>query len=203
MSNRAPWVVGAVVVAVLAVIAVVVAGGDGDGDAPAGKVSQPVTVTGAALPPLPDGGADPAVGSMAPILRGSSFDGTEVRIEPGDGTRKIVLFVAHWCPHCQREVPVLVDHLAANPLPDDLELVTVSTGVDANAPNYPPQEWLADERWSAPVLADSTDNAAAVAYGLTSYPYFVALRGDGSVVARVTGELTAEQFAALVAAARR
>jgi cytochrome c biogenesis protein CcmG/thiol:disulfide interchange protein DsbE len=144
-----------------------------------------------------------AVGATAPILRGSSFDGTAVRIEPGDGTRKIILFVAHWCPHCQREAPLLVDFLAANPLPDDIELVAVSTGVDANAPNYPPQGWLAEEGWRAPVLADSADNDAAAAYGLTSYPYFVALRGDGSVVARVTGELTAEQFAALVAAARR
>lgn len=113
-----------------------------------------------------------------------------------------MLFVAPWCPHCQREVPFIVDHLGANPLPDDVELVTVSTSVDEKAPNYPPDEWLDEEGWPFPVLADAESGDAATAYGLTAFPYFVAIDAEGTVVERASGELTAEQLDALVEAAR-
>ena len=202
MSSKKPWIVAAVVVVALAVVAVIASGGGGGDDDPSIAVTSDVTTSGRALPRL-DGGADPAVGSAAPRLEGSTFVGAPMTIDPGDGKAKIVLFVAHWCPHCRREVPFLVRHLGERPLPDDVDLVTVSTSVDADAPNYPPHEWLAEERWDLPVMADSEDGTAAEAYGLSSFPYFVALRADGTVAARVTGELTAEQFDALVAAARR
>lgn len=203
MSSKKPWIVAALVVVALAVVAVVASGGGGGDDDPSMAVTADVTSSGRALPRLTDGGADPAVGSAAPQLEGSTFEGTPITITPGDGKATIVLFVAHWCPHCRREVPFLVRHLGEQPLPDDVDLVTVSTAVDADAPNYPPHEWLAEERWDLPVMADSEDGTAAEAYGLSSFPYFVALRADGTVAARVTGELTAEQFDALVAAARR
>lgn len=202
MSSKKTWTVVALVVVALAVVAIVASGGGGDDD-PSLAATRGVTASGQTLPKLRDGGDDPAVGSIAPTLEGATFEGSPMTITPGDGKAKIVLFVAHWCPHCQREVPFLVTHLAERPMPDDVELVTVSTAVEAAAPNYPPHEWLAEERWDFPVLADSDDGTAAEAYGLSSFPYFVALRDDGTVAARVTGELTAEQFDALVAAARR
>lgn len=205
MKNKTVWIAAAAVVIVLGVVAVVASGGSDDAgrdvDA-AGSVTQPVTISGAPLPPLGDGAEDPAVGSVAPSLVGATFDGTAITVEPGDGIAKVVLFVAHWCPHCQREVPFLVDHLAEQPLPDDVELLTVSTSVDEKAPNYPPQTWLARERWDAPVLADSAESDAATAYGLTAFPYFVAVRADGTVAARASGELTGEQFDALVGTVR-
>ena len=204
MKTKTPWIAAAVVIVLLGVIAVVASGGsDPDDPAAAGAAVQPVTVSGDPLPPLADAANDPAIGSVAPALDGAAFDGSPLAIEPGDGTAKIVLFVAHWCPHCQREVPFLVDHLADAPLPADIELVTVSTAVDEKAPNFPPQEWLADEGWDHPVLADSAAGAAADAFGLTSFPYFVAIGADGSVTARASGELTADEFDALVQTARQ
>ena len=206
MKTKTPWIVAAVVVVLLGVVAVLASAGGGEDDGVERanvQATRPVSVDGAALPALPSSGADPAVGTAAPALDGASFDGTAMSVEPGDGTAKVVLFVAHWCPHCQREVPFLVDHLAGRPMPDDVELVTVSTAVDERAPQYPPQDWLDEEGWTAPVLADSDDGAAATAYGLTSFPYFVALRDDGTVAARATGELSGEQFDALVETARR
>ena len=70
-------------------------------------------------------------------------------------------------------------------------------GTSPNQPNYPPSAWLADESWPTPVLADSTDSAAAKAFGLPGYPYFVAVDRTGRVVARTSGEITTDQFAAL------
>ena len=51
-------------------------------------------------------------------------------------------------------------------------------------------------------MADSDDGAAATAYGLTSFPYFVAVDGEGNVVARVSGELSTAQLDQLVTLAR-
>jgi cytochrome c biogenesis protein CcmG, thiol:disulfide interchange protein DsbE len=115
-----------------------------------------------------------------------------------DGKPKIMLFVAHWCPHCQVEIPRLAGWLPDHPLPGDVEVVTVSTGVEANRPNYPPSTWLEREGWTYPTLADSATGDAAKAYGLSAFPYFVAVDKGGRVVARDTGELSTGQFSDLV-----
>jgi hypothetical protein len=87
-------------------------------------------------------------------------------------------------------------------MPDDVELLTVSTSVKPGADNYPPEKWLESEGWSAPVLADDDASSVAQAYGLTSFPYFVVVDADGKVVARASGELSTDQFDAAVKAAQ-
>jgi cytochrome c biogenesis protein CcmG/thiol:disulfide interchange protein DsbE len=197
-------VIGVAVVAVLALaIAVIVAamGGDDGADVPAGtQQTWPVVVEGAPLPSDPGGGSDPAVGMTPPRLEGRSFDGSSVVIDPEDGTPKVVVFLAHWCPHCQAEVPRIVDWQQAGVLPAGVEVYGVSTSVSDNQPNYPPSAWLAREGWTFPTLADDAEGDAGAAWGLRSFPYFVALNGQGQVVARASGELNQEQFVALMEA---
>jgi thiol-disulfide isomerase/thioredoxin len=196
-----PWIVGGVAVLVALVVAVAVsAGGDDDGG-DGGDVVQTadVTVEGEELPTFA-GRPDAAVGTTAPTLAGRSFDGTPVEVAPGRPT--IVLFLAHWCPHCQAEVPLLVEHFADGGLPDDVDVVAVSTAVDRPRGNYPPSAWLEEEGWPTPVLVDSSDNEAAAAYGLPGFPYLVALDASGEVVARLSGEFPTETFDAVVELAR-
>jgi thiol-disulfide isomerase/thioredoxin len=208
------WIGGLVLVVLLGIVAVLVAaGGDDEVDEDvASRQTAPVEVTtgsgttveapaDALLPTFEEGAADEAVGRTIPTVTGRTFDGEELTIGP-DGTAKVIVFVAHWCPHCQREVPVIVDHLADAPMPDDVELVTVSTAVAPDRGNYPPEAWLEEEGWTAPVLADSEDGAAATAFGLKTFPYFVAVDADGEVVQRASGELPPEVFDQLVEAAR-
>jgi thiol-disulfide isomerase/thioredoxin len=126
-----------------------------------------------------------------------SFDGTPVEIAP-DGTAKLVVFLAHWCPHCQAEVPRLVDWMAGGGVPEGVEVVAVATATSPSRDNYPPSAWLEREGWPSPVLVDSATYDAATAYGLPSFPYFVALDADGNVTARASGELTTAQLDALV-----
>jgi thiol-disulfide isomerase/thioredoxin len=199
-KKQPPWLwigTGAVVV-VLALAAILSSSGGGDKKQPAAGVEEtrPVTVTGTALAKYDSNGNDPAVGQAAPELRGQSFDGKPVEIR-NDGRAKLVLFVAHWCPHCQREVPLLTDFLKSHSLPSGVDLYTVSTGVSAKSPNYPPSAWLDRVGWKAPTLADSDKQAAADAFGLSAFPYFVAVDGSGKVVARTSGEITTDQFTAL------
>jgi thiol-disulfide isomerase/thioredoxin len=189
-----PLLIGIVVaVIVVAFGAAVIASRGGDSD-----VSQTgsVEVDGAPLPQLGQGD-DPSLGMVAPTLVGSDFDGSTVEVTPGDGPRLLV-FLAHWCPHCQAEVPLLAPYLASGDAPEGLETVAVSTAVSSSRDNYPPNEWLEREGWPTPVIRDDTSNAAANAYGLTAYPFFVLIDEEGAVVGRDSGEMPIDQFDAWV-----
>lgn len=184
-------VVGALGIAVLS---------NGNATEKADLASQvsPVSVTGQPLPTFAGAGsADAAVGTQVPTLSGTGMDGNPIAIED-DGKAKVLLFAAHWCPHCQKEIPLLAPDLRANPLPANTEMYTVSTSVNASAPNYPPSEWFENEEWPTPVIEDDENNTAAEAFGLDGFPYFVFVNADSTVSARASGELTIEQFRAYV-----
>ncbi len=199
-------VVSAVLVVALGVVAVVATRKDSSSSDPTDVSAVSietgdVTVTGAELVRPPDAPAiDPAIGAKAPALNGLGFDGSPVSITPGERPT-IVMFVAHWCPHCQREVPQVVKWLAAG-VAKGVDMKAVATSTDAKLPNYPPSSWLAGEGFTVPTLVDSTESTAASAYGLDAFPYFVAVDAKGYVTKRMAGELTEAQFTDLVAAAK-
>jgi hypothetical protein len=83
-------------------------------------------------------------------------------------------------------------------MPEGVDLISVSTAIDPNLPNYPPDAWLAREGWEVPVIVDG-DRRIATDYGLTAFPYWVTIDADGKVATRLTGELTPAQLDALVA----
>jgi cytochrome c biogenesis protein CcmG/thiol:disulfide interchange protein DsbE len=164
-----------------------------------------VVISGEDLPPLPDSGGmlpaagqDQGVGLVAPKLEGESFDGSKVVVDPKDGRPKVVMFVAHWCPHCQKEVPLVQEWIASGKKPDGVDVYMVSTGVSQDKPNYPPSKWLAGVGWQPPVLADDQGQSAAQSYGLTGFPYFVMVDKDGKVWQRGSGEIPIDQFDQLV-----
>lgn len=149
-------------------------------------------ITGEALPPFATGtepAGDGAVGTTPPTLAGEDFDGNQVVIDPDDGTAKAVVFLAHWCPHCQAEVPRVQAWVDGGGGVDGVEMVSVSTSINSSRENYPPSEWLEREGWTAPVLRDSPTSDAYVAYGGGAFPYYVFIDADGTVVRRSSGEL--------------
>jgi thiol-disulfide isomerase/thioredoxin len=214
-GSRALWIVVGVAVVVLlaAVIAIAVTRSEqtvaGGGSSPSGGTVVPsgdldygpVDVSGTPLPDSPQGAPDPAIGMTVPAIAGQQFDGGSITIAPA-GKPKVVMFVAHWCPHCQAEVPRIQDWLDANGMPADVDLYTVATGTSSSRPNYPPGEWLREQGWAVPTLLDDEQNTAAQAYGLSSYPFFVVVDGSGQVVFRTSGELSMEQWEAILEAAR-
>jgi len=202
------WVAAAVVVVVILVVAVLFSKDSGSSAEPeAWDEGAPVTVTGEALPPLPDdvGGlvgdpaGDAALGRPGPTLAGTDArTGEPVELAPTPGKGRILLVMAHWCPHCQAEVPRIVEHLAESPLPDDVELVGLATRLAPGENNYPSSAWLAREDWTAPTLIDDANTTAGVAVGLSGLPFFIVTDAEGTVVARASGELTTEGFDHLV-----
>jgi thiol-disulfide isomerase/thioredoxin len=187
-------------VAILALVIAIVATKDSSDGVGAGiEQSRPVSVSGTALPGLPDSGTDPAVGRVAPALDGASFDGTSVVIG-NDSRPKIIIFAAHWCPHCRAEIPVIEQWLEQSGEPQGVDLYAVSTAVNEASPNYPPSRWL--ETWPVTTLADNSTDTATAAFGVNAYPFFVVVRANGTVALRVSGELRPAQLTELVGIAR-
>ena len=154
-----------------------------------------VDTEGTALPRLDDTvGVDAAIGAQAPTITASHFDNTETTIDFADGQPRVVLFFAHWCPHCQEEVRTLVERFESEGLRDDVDIVAVSTSVDEGAPNYPPSRWFLAEEWPVPVLRDSANNDLAASFGLSGFPYTVVIDADGTVVARQSGAVPEAQW---------
>lgn len=171
------------------------------GTAATGEPAARIAISGAALPALPAEGGDPAVGQQLPTLTGTSPSGEPVVIGPS-GAPQVVAVMAHWCNHCQAEVPRIVDWLRTNDWPNGATLTTLSTAIDAARPNYPPSTWLAREGWTAPVLTDDAASSGLAALGIPSFPGFVFVNSDGTVAGRAVGELPMHQLAAMVAALR-
>ena len=198
------WVVGGAVVLAGIVAVVVSAGGGGSSSGSGGgtkpgqvEIASSVAVSGAPLPTLTDPTKDPAVGKTAPTLTGVTFNGSPVTIG-NTGQAHVVIMVAHWCPHCQAEVPRIVTLAKAGQVP--VPIVTVATGTNSSAPNYPPSAWLAREGWPYPVLVDTKTETAATAYGLPGYPFLVFVDAQGKVAGRLSGEIAASDLTKLFTA---
>ncbi len=177
----------AVLIVAIVVIAVVATGGD-DSDDTAGEIS----FNGTALPAYDDG-PDQAVGLKAPIFVTSDLATGERTVVGGGGgpndKAKIILFAAHWCPNCQRELPEVAAWLDEQGLPDDVEIVAVSTFPDPQRDNYPPADWFASVDWPYPVMTDDSSGSIATMYGMGAVPAWVVLDNQNFVLARTTGVL--------------
>ena len=212
-KNRTFVIVAGVVVLIIAaaLIAVLATGGSDDsGDSSASgdsgaeiEQTRPVEVTGEALAPFEDPAADPAVGQASPVVTGQGFDGTAMTIGGAGDKPTLLVFLAHWCPHCNREVPRINELRDAGRFPSDLNIVGISTGINPGRPNWPPSKWFKDMDWTYPVIADGVDMdkgtfIGADAYGVDGFPFMVLMDGDGKVVGRWSGEREPDEVIKLI-----
>lgn len=192
---RPGWVALYVGIAVVAVFLLVIAFQDKNERQDAeseGQFGSP-EVSGDPLPSQPEAGqADEAVGKTAPDVKGANFQDEEVTIEP-DGKGKIVVFLAHWCPHCQAEVPKIQEFIDARGeelgIGKDVEIYAVATSSSSSANNWPPEKWLTAEGWDEPLIVDSENSDVLTAFGMSGgFPGVVVLDGDSKVLFRGNGE---------------
>lgn len=194
-SNRSVVlvVVGVIVIGLLG-IAVLATGDSSDRSEAAAEQTAPVEIVGDSLTFLPQevkvatAANDPIVGSIAPTLIATDFDGTEVTIG-ADGRPKVIYFLAHWCSHCQAEVPVIQKLIDEGSQPEGLDIYAVSTAVDEGGGNFPPQFWLEDEHFAPVTVRDDQSSSALAAFGGSGFPFVVYLDGNNQVVARSAGGL--------------
>ena len=207
-KNRTFVIVAGVVVLIIAaalIAALATGGSDDSGESSASgdsgaeiEQTRPVEVTGEALAPFEDPAADPAVGQASPVVNGQGFDGTAMTIGGAGDKPTLLVFLAHWCPHCNREVPEVIKLNDAGGIPADLDVIGISTAVASDRPNYPPSEWIVDKGWPFPTMADSENSEALSAFGGTGFPFLVMVDSDGTVLARQSGESTADELGAWI-----
>jgi thiol-disulfide isomerase/thioredoxin len=141
---------------------------------------------------------DTANGKQIPDVQGQNFGGDEVVIDRADGSAKAIVFLAHWCPHCQAEVPRVQAWLDGGGGVDGVEMYAVATSMNSAQGNYPPSAWLEREGWTAPVIRDDKDNSVLRAYGSGGFPYWVFVNADGTVALRTSGELEIAQLESIL-----
>ena len=213
MKNRTVITIVGVIVLVLGLagVAVLLTGGDdansgvlAPGEAPREtfgenvESNQPVVVTGDPLPGLDAVvDVDPAIGTAMPLVEGAGFDGRPVTVGGPTAGPTLYVFLAHWCPHCNDEIPELIELENRDGIPEGVGIVAISTAVDETAPNYPPSEWLVDKNWPSqwPVMADSADSTSFVVNGGGGFPYLLIADADGNVLDRASGTKSAEELA--------
>lgn len=189
-GNKSVWLIGGIAALIAVAAIVAVASQSGSDDVVSGiEEFGDVLVEGKSLPAFTTGQADQAVGMTAPILTGKGFTGNTIVTSPGTPT--LLVFLAHWCPHCQREVPLLVQWKRDGQVPDGLDVIAITTSSDPASPNFPPSEWLAREEFPAlwPVMTDSGEKTAANAMGVSGFPFFVLVDAQGKVALRLSGEI--------------
>ncbi len=187
---------GAVAVVVVIVVVAVFSSQEAGSTPSLADLAGDPAIEGAGLPALPQGDADPAVGMPAPVVDGADFDGAPVALGAA-GRPQLIMFLASWCPACQQELPAVVAWQEAGGVPDGVDLVAVSTGLDPARPEWPPTDWFEREGYGGPILVDDADGSVAGAYGLTGTPFWVALDADGRVAARASGMVEIAQLEAL------
>jgi thiol-disulfide isomerase/thioredoxin len=134
-------------------------------------------------------------------VSGYDYTGNPITIDATTSGPTLVVVLAHWCPHCAREIPVLNAWHDSGDVPAGLQVVGLSTAIDANAQNYPPDQWLAAVNWRWRVLADDQQRAALTAFGGTSFPTMIFVGPDGLVRWRISGEYPVEEIQERVDAA--
>ena len=166
---------------------------------PGATPSNPASVPPGSLPPFTDPQNDPAVLGeyvLGDLTAVEYYTEASTSIAPADGTARVWLVWAHWCPYCQQELPGLAQWWPENAerFPNT-EFVTVSTSMDETRGN-PLTPYLDQSQFPFPVLMDP-DLQLATQFGTNAFPFWVVTDGEGRVVFRVAGAVgldTVEAF---------
>ena len=205
-SRNQRLVIAAIVAVILfaAGYAVVSGGSTSPTDGPASTAVgageyQDSEIVGDPLPAQPDSGTDPAIGMKVPEIRARNFDGGPVSLRIASIKRPtMVVFLAHWCPHCNREIPRILELDSQGGIPASLRVVGVATGSRNDQANWPPSTWLQDMKWKWEAAADSLDGKIFSAYGGVSFPTMVLVGPDGTVKDRFSGEMEVADLGARI-----
>jgi thiol-disulfide isomerase/thioredoxin len=151
------------------------------------------------------------VRSTAPDFDLATVDGRHYRLSALGGHPVLLEFFAVWCPHCQREAPILnrIDQafasqglrsllILANPYGHNYD---VSGGTDRRLANRGDIAWFQQTFKVAPPILIDPPFATVNRYGVNGYPTIYVLDRKGVIRSATSGEVPYQQLAAAVAAA--
>lgn len=138
----------------------------------------------------------PLVGKPAPAVTGERLigEGEVPDLAAGTGRFVLVNFFATWCAPCRKEHPELVRFATTHAAIGDASVLTVAfSDADDEVRRY-----FAEEGGDWPVLRDP-GGRMAVAWGVAKMPESYLVAPDGTVLAKISGGVTADALDALVA----
>ncbi len=124
-------------------------------------------------------------GEAVPDFSAPGLDGRRVSWNDAIGSPTALVVWASWCPHCQRDLPVMKRVAARFPT---VKVLTVTTSIGKyDGPS--PREFCEANGLTFPVAVDDGSRSLAVALGVYRYPTVFWVGPDGKVRAITQGEL--------------
>jgi len=163
-------------IAVVAIVAVVVSQG--------GSASPDTTGASSVRAAGPARSTAFAAGDVIPEFSARGLGGETVAWTDYRGTPTVLSVWAPWCPHCQKELPILDRILKDYPT---VKVVSVVTAVGYH-PGPTPEGFMADHGLSFPVAVDDATGTIAGSLGVTGFPTVYYVAADGTVSTTVVGE---------------
>lgn len=151
---------------------------DGAGD----DLSNVQDSSGGGIPVNPD-----TTGEPFPFVDLETFDGETVSLSASENRPMVVNFWLSTCEPCKREMPALAAAAAENEGTVDFIGINPNDGADSA------RRFLDEFDVTYPNYLDDGDQTAAAKVALMPSTFFLA--PDGTVVARESGELTADELA--------
>lgn len=148
----------------------------------------------------PGGGGDepsPLLGRAAPAVVGEALDGSSFDIDDHRGRWVLVNFFAVWCVPCRVEHPDLVAFDEAHADAGDVQVVSVA--FQERPENL--RSFFEANGGDWPVLGEET-GPIAVSWGVTGVPESFLVSPQGVVVHRFVGGVTLEELESVLAQAR-
>lgn len=133
----------------------------------------------------PGRGEPLAVGQAVPSFSAPGLRGGRVSWADAHGAPAVLVVWASWCPHCQRELP-LVGRIA----PDfpKVKVLTVTTAIGLH-PGLSPQEFFREQGLTFPAAVDDRQGTLASALGVRAFPTTYWVGPDGTVTQVTQGEV--------------
>ena len=130
------------------------------------------------------------VGEKAPSFTAETVGGGSVPVGDGEAGATMLVFFATWCPHCQREAPVMSELESQY---DDLQLVMV--GIDAQDNPDKVRQFAEEYDIESPAVYEPLLGSE---YGVSGYPTVYVLDENNKVVGAHSGEAPREVYEAWI-----
>ena len=127
-----------------------------------------------------------SVGESIPDFSAPGLAGGRVSWASFQGTPTVLVGWAPWCPHCQKELPVLGRVLKDYP---GVRVVSMVTAIGLH-PGPASADFMDQHGLAFPVAVDDSTGTLASAFGLSSFPTVYYIGPDGTVRDVVVGEDT-------------
>ena len=120
------------------------------------------------------------VGEKVPPFTASTVDSGSVTVGGGEPQATMLVFFATWCPHCQREAPVIS---ALESQYDGLKVVMI--GIDGEDNPGKVRDFVEEYDIESPAVYEPS---LGQKYGVSGYPTVYVLDGSDEVVGAHAGE---------------